>query len=174
MKSVEQRGIDKHNTRLKDPEINLVLINLAVPAHDELHEPIDAPDRHNRSAHIHDHQHGSQVFRQDARGAGASVEHGGEQTEGPEECGLQRQRGGYHVGAHLPLRVGHGAVRHAPGAVADEDFADGVEADEGGGDTAGVQGGEVGDVVEDAAEDNYLHVFINSKCNCDVIQSRVA
>jgi hypothetical protein len=46
--------------------------------------------------------------------------------------------------------------------VADEEFAHGVEADEGGGDAAGVQRGEVGDVVEYAAEDDLDYVRLQS------------
>lgn len=50
-------------------------------------------------------------------------------------------------------RGGATGIGHTPGTVADEDFADGVEPYEGCCDAARVQGGEVGDVVEDARED---------------------
>lgn len=154
MKDIKKRSIDKHDHRLKNPEEHLVLIHFALPPLDKLHKPIYTPDRHDRRAHIHDPQHSPEILRQDSSSVGTAMEHGGEETEGSEEGGLETERGGYHVCAHVALLVGHGAVHHPPGALAYEDFAHGVEADEGGGDAAGVEGGEIWDVVEDAAEDN--------------------
>jgi hypothetical protein len=81
------------------------------------------------------------------------VEICGEQSEGAEKRGLQAERGGHHVCADEARRGGSTGIGHAPGAVADEGFAHGVEADEGCCDAAGVERGEVGDVVEDAGED---------------------
>ena len=79
-----------------------------------------------------------------------------EDEKGGEHEELEDQGRFEERAARLSLGFGEGVVGGVGGAVGGQGFDDGAEAAEGGDDAAWVQGGVVGDVVEDAAEDDVV------------------
>jgi hypothetical protein len=81
---------------------------------------------------------------------------GGEAKEAPEDRELEHERGFEQVAAYGAFGAGEARIGHVGGTIAVECFDDGGEAAEGGEDAARVDGAVVGDVVEDAGEDEVV------------------
>lgn len=62
MKEVEKEGVEEHDGCFEDPEIDFILIDGRVPALDVLHKTINASDRNDASADVHDVQHDLEVL----------------------------------------------------------------------------------------------------------------
>ena len=81
------------------------------------------------------------------------MEDGDQGDEGEEHDELEDEGSFGEVESEFDLRGGVGRIGGVGGAVAGDDSDDEVERDEGRPDSARVHGGEVGEVVEESAED---------------------
>ena len=89
MKRVQQRGINKHDHRLKDPEIYLILINRAFPAEDVLNKPVDTPNSNDASADVHHIQHRLEFFLHYSCLECFAMKHSSQQPKTSKQSGLQ-------------------------------------------------------------------------------------
>lgn len=170
MQHIQQDRIGKHNRRLKDPEEPLILQNgtdvihvrdIQTRSREVLDGPVDRAHRDQRAAAVQDVQgplhfpvqHA--VLRAVVVELGCQGDKGRHQDELQDECGLEERL------ARVLLALGAGGVGDADGAVGGDGFDHGAHGNEGREDAAWVDGGLVGDVVEDAAEGEEVGDFID-------------
>lgn len=172
MPEIPQPRIRQHQRRLKHIKEPLIpdlgpQRHGVEPRHDMqvrrapvLDDAIHGPHRDQRAARVQRAQHRRQVVVADARGDAPPVEGRGEGEEERDDDDLDQERGFEERFAGV-LRGGRqGLVGGARGADAGEGLDYGGDEGEGGEDAAWVNGGEMWDVEEDAAEDLVVGEFV--------------
>lgn len=172
---IHHGGIAEHDRRLEDPEEPLVLEDGADVLHmgdveargrEVLDRAVDRAHRDERAAAVQDVQRAPHLAVEHARPGAVIMKFRRQRDEASHERQLQDQRRLEQRLARVLLALGAVGVGDADGAVGRDRLDYGAHGDECREDAARMDGGLVGDVVEDAAEDPVVGDFVDGS-SCD-------
>ena len=156
MPDVQHEGVEEHEGRLEDVEVSLGAVDSTGGALKVLHNAVDTADRDDGRRRVQQDQCGADVLAEHTSLQRLTVKVGSEHDKGNEAGGLQDQRDLEKALTDLAVLLVKACIDQTNDAIDGKRFDDRIQAKEGCEHTAWVQGREIGNVEQDARQDEVV------------------